>query len=53
MRYEMTGGTAYPLVKLLLLDNGETVKIERGSMAYKKIESLALDIAKFIPNNSN
>ena len=52
MRYEMTEGTAYPLVKLLL-DNGETVKIERGSMAYKKIESLALDIAKFIPNNSN
>lgn len=35
MRYEMTGGTAYPLVKILL-DNGETVKIERGSMAYKK-----------------
>lgn len=35
MKYEMTGGTAYPLVKILL-DNGETVKIERGSMAYKK-----------------
>lgn len=35
MRYEMTGGTAYPLVKILL-DNGETVKIERGSMAYKQ-----------------
>lgn len=35
MRYEMTGGTAYPLVKILL-DNRETVKIERGSMAYKK-----------------
>lgn len=35
MRYEMSGGTAYPLVKLLL-DKGETVKIERGSMAYKK-----------------
>lgn len=35
MKYEMTGGTAYPLVKLLL-DKGETVKIERGSMAYKK-----------------
>lgn len=35
MRYEMTGGTAYPLVKILL-DNGETVKIERGSMVFKK-----------------
>lgn len=35
MRYEMTGGTAYPLVKILL-DNDETVKIERGSMVFKK-----------------
>lgn len=35
MKYEMTGGTAYPLVKILL-DNGETVKIERGSMVFKK-----------------
>lgn len=35
MKYELTGGTAYPIA-VIHLNNGEKVKIERGAMAYKR-----------------